>query len=173
MVGDSVKVRPVTDQISTATPDSSTSTATHDPGHLAITRCRRRSRPDCHASLTARHETCCRRAFDPPAEDGKEGLLRVECRTEEDYLEIRGLVGEGRGARLRSLHGVAFDKSVPGARHSLENSRRANVPDATPCATHGLFWGWLPWANSPRWIEAAAWNTADLDARGGPAGRAR
>lgn len=44
-------------------------------------------------------------AFDPPAEDGKEGLLRVECRTEEDYLEIRGLVDEERGACLRSLHG--------------------------------------------------------------------
>lgn len=44
-------------------------------------------------------------AFDPPNEDGKEGLLRVECRTGEDYSEIRGLVDEERGACLRSLDG--------------------------------------------------------------------
>lgn len=43
--------------------------------------------------------------FDPPSQDGTEGVLRVQCRTPEDYEQLRRFVDEEHGSALKSMEG--------------------------------------------------------------------
>ncbi|TFV89901.1 hypothetical protein [Blastococcus sp. CT_GayMR16] len=44
-------------------------------------------------------------SFDPPTEAGAEGMLRVHCATEADYLEVRRFLDEEHGSALKSTNG--------------------------------------------------------------------
>jgi hypothetical protein len=44
-------------------------------------------------------------SFTPPSQDGREGLLRVHCATEDEYRQIRRFVDEGHGSALKALDG--------------------------------------------------------------------
>lgn len=44
-------------------------------------------------------------SFEPPTENGAEGLLRVHCSTEEKYREVRRFLDEEHGSALKAFDG--------------------------------------------------------------------